>query len=90
MAVLFKGVGIRSEKDRPGDEINDMPAAPKPTMLLIEAKLSTELFKTRIVIFCVVGDKVPDATVKAIFVDDFTDSICEGFTTVTTLDLRQA
>ncbi|RSL44226.1 hypothetical protein CEP54_014771 [Fusarium duplospermum] len=54
LAVLFKGVGICPKQDGPGNEINDMPAAPKPAVLLVEAKLSSELVKTCVVAFRVV------------------------------------
>ena len=90
LAVLFEGVGICPKEDGSGDEINDMPAAPKPVVLLIEAKLSSELFKARVVAFCVVCDKVPHATFEAIFVDDFTNSASKVFATVAALDLWQA
>ncbi|KAH7180265.1 hypothetical protein DER46DRAFT_566899 [Fusarium sp. MPI-SDFR-AT-0072] len=40
LVVLFEGVGICPKKDRSGDEINDMPTALKPVVLLIEAKLN--------------------------------------------------
>jgi hypothetical protein len=90
LAVLFEGVGICPKEDGSGDEINDIPAAPKPVVLLIEAKLSSELFKARVVAFCVVCDKVPHATFEAIFVDDFTNSASKVFATVAALDLWQA
>jgi hypothetical protein len=54
LAVLFEGVSICPKEDELGDEINDMPVAPKPVVLLIKAKLSSELFKARVVAFCVV------------------------------------
>jgi hypothetical protein len=90
LTVLFEGVGICPKQDGSGNEINDMPAAPKPAVLLIEAKLSSELVKTGVVAFCVVCDKVSDATFQAIFVDDFANSTCKVFTTMTPLNLRQA
>jgi hypothetical protein len=90
LAVLFKDVGIHPKQDGPGDEINDMPAAPKPAVLLTETKLSAELIEARVVAFCVVCNKISDSTFDAIFVDDFANSICKVFATMTALELGQA
>jgi hypothetical protein len=67
-----------------------MPAAPKPVVLLIKAKLSSKLFKAHVITFYVIYNKVPYATFKAIFIDNFTNSASKVFVTVAALDLWQA
>jgi hypothetical protein len=67
LAVLLKGVGVRAEKNGSGDEVDNMPTTTKPPMLLIEAQLNAQVFKTRVVAPRIVCDKVPNAILEPIF-----------------------
>jgi hypothetical protein len=40
LAVVLKGVGVRAEENGSGDEVDNMPTATKPLVLLVEAELS--------------------------------------------------
>jgi hypothetical protein len=74
LALLLEGVCIRAKEYRSGDEVNNVPTAAKPPVLLIEAKVDTKFFKTRVVIVRVIRNKVSDTILKAKFVNDFTNA----------------
>jgi methyl-accepting chemotaxis protein len=66
------------------------PAAPKPAVLLIEAKLRGELVEAGVVAFCIVCNKVSDATFQAIIVYNIADPTRQVLTTMAPLHLGQA
>ncbi|KAM3472266.1 hypothetical protein MY5147_005394 [Beauveria neobassiana] len=90
LTIFLESVDIRPKQDGSGHEVNDVPAAPKSAVLLLEPKFTSELIKTSVVALCVVCDKVPNAAVEIIFVDDSTNPVCKVFATILALDAWQA
>ena len=90
LALLLEGVRIRAKEYRSGDEVNNVPIAAKPPVLLIKAKFNTKFFEIHVVIVRVIRNKVSDTILKAKFVNDFTDAFCKVLARMTALDLREA
>jgi len=89
LTILFERVGIRTEKNRSGDEIDDVATATEPTMLLFEPQLTAQVFKARVVALRIVCDKVSDAVLEPILVKYLADTIGEIFPAVTTFNPGQ-
>lgn len=84
LTIFLESVGIRPEQDGSGHKVNDVPAATKSAVLLLEPKLTSKFIKTRVVALCVVCDKVPNAAVEMIF------PVCKVFATMLALNSWQA
>ncbi|KAI0543306.1 hypothetical protein F4679DRAFT_577728 [Xylaria curta] len=75
LAVFFESVGVYAKKDRTGNKINNMITASKPTMFLVEPYISSQIFETRVVVFCIICNEKSYTILDLVLIDYLTDTI---------------